>query len=627
MGSTPNDLETLFRVALQASPAGTLVIDTEGQIVLANAEAARLFGYSLADLQQQSVENLIPSRFRHNHRALRHHYAGHASLRQMGAGRDLHAVRQDGSEFPVEIGLNPVTAGTGQYVIATVIDLTARRQAEELFRVTVEASPAAMIVVDAKGTIVLANTEALRLFGYEREELLDQPIEQLVPERDRHLHAGLRIQYIAHASTRAMGAGRELRGLRKDGSEFPLEIGLNPVQTSAGARIIAAITDLSARHAAEELRRQVASAQAHLAAIIESSDDAIISTDCKGIITSWNAGASKLFGYSADECIGHSIERMIPPEALNDARALRDSIIEQNQAIHKYDVIERTRDGQAIHVSMTLSPILDGNGTVTGISKVARDVSEQVRIEQTLRERSAQLAQSNAELQQFANSASHDLQEPLRAIAGCVDLLRRRYAGHIDAKADEFIGHAVDSTVRMKQLINDLLLIAQVDSSKALTEQVDCNEALRSALLNLSTAVDESSACVTSDTLPHVVGDNTQLTQLFQNLIGNAIKFRGQQAPRIAVSYIPEPAHHHFCVSDNGIGIEPQHLERVFGLFERLHSRKAYPGTGIGLALCAKIVAAHRGTLWVESTFGQGSTFHFRIPVAPITSTATEQAD
>ncbi len=238
-------------------------------------------------------------------------------------------------------------------------------------------------------------------------------------------------------------------------------------------------------------------------------------------------------------------------------------------------------------------------------------VAERTR---ALEERSVELARSNTELEQFAYVASHDLQEPLRAVAGCVQLLQRRYQGKIDERANELIGHTVDGATRMQALIDALLAYSRVTTGASSLVTVDCKDAARRALENLSTAVAESQATVTIADLPTVEGDATQLMQLFQNLIGNALKFRGEEPLHVDVFATHQDGEWRLSVKDNGIGMEPQYLDRIFKIFQRLHTRTEYPGTGIGLAICKKIVERHGGRIWAESTLGSGTTFHFTVP-------------
>lgn len=228
--------------------------------------------------------------------------------------------------------------------------------------------------------------------------------------------------------------------------------------------------------------------------------------------------------------------------------------------------------------------------------------------------RSRELERSNAELERFAYVASHDLQEPLRMVASYTQLLAKRYQGKLDQDADDFIGFAVDGAMRMKRMINDLLAFSRVGREQRALERTECKTAFEHALADLEVSIEEAGAVVTADVLPPVMGDVVQLERLFENLVGNAVKFRSDQPPRIHVGVAPENGHWHFSVTDNGIGIPPEFGERIFQIFQRFHERSKYPGTGIGLALCKRIVERHGGRIWMESSLGRGSTCHFSIP-------------
>jgi signal transduction histidine kinase len=243
------------------------------------------------------------------------------------------------------------------------------------------------------------------------------------------------------------------------------------------------------------------------------------------------------------------------------------------------------------------------------------NITARHQAEEELKRTLAELARSNEELQRFADVASHDLQEPLRMVSSYTQLLARRYKGRLDADADEFIAYAVDGANRMQELITDLLEYSRVGTRGKSFAPVDSAAVLGQALTNLKAAIEESGAVVTHDPLPTLLADKTQLTQLFQNLVGNAIKFRGQEPPRIHVSAEQQGNAWVFSVRDHGIGIDPQYSERIFAIFQRLHTREEYPGTGIGLAVCRKIVERHHGRIWVESQPGQGSTFFFTLAI------------
>ncbi len=250
--------------------------------------------------------------------------------------------------------------------------------------------------------------------------------------------------------------------------------------------------------------------------------------------------------------------------------------------------------------------------TQLALMNMLEDIEEErVRAEQA----KVLLARSNTELEQFAYVASHDLQEPLRMVSSYVQLLSRRYKGRLDKDADEFIAYAVDGTLRMQQLINDLLAYSRVGTRGKPPMPTSFEDILSKAMANLKMAVVESGAQVTHDPLPTAMADELQMVQLFQNLIGNAIKFRGQETPQIHISAVLEGKEWVFSVRDNSIGIDPQFHERIFVLFQRLHGREEYPGTGIGLTISKKIVERHGGRIWLESEPGKGTTFYFTVPM------------
>lgn len=365
-------------------------------------------------------------------------------------------------------------------------ELEEARHTADTLRLAIEAAPCGMIMVNGAGRIEMVNTETERLFGYERDELLGRQVEMLVPASVRDVHHGHRRSYMAQPAARLMGGGRDLFGVRKDGEEFPVEVGLNPIRTSEGAFVFGAVTD----------------------------------------------------------------------------------------------------------------------------------ITERIRSEQELLRHTDELQRSNAELEQFAYVASHDLQEPLRMVASFTGLLADRYRGKLDERADQYIHYALDGSRRMQQLIRDLLAYSRINSQGRPLADVATSELADDVLQDFSAAIEEAGAEIDVGDLPIVEADASQLRQVFANLVSNALKFRSDESPRIRIAAEADESTWHFTIADNGIGIDPAYVERVFQMFQRLHERERYDGSGIGLAISKRIVERHGGKIWFESGAGDGTTFHFTLPKA-----------
>jgi PAS domain S-box-containing protein len=355
--------------------------------------------------------------------------------------------------------------------------------------------------------------------------------------------------------------------------------------------------------------------------LVDTLPISILRKDLNGRITFGNRGYCQLMGKGLDELKGKTDWDLFPRELAEKYVSDDRKTIEAREVFE--DIEEHVKpSGEKIFVHVLKAPVFDSKHDVVGTQVIFWDVTARKAAEQALARTAADLARSNRELELFAYVASHDLQEPLRMITSYTQLLSKRYKDKLDADADTFIQFAVDGAHRMQKLINDLLTYSRVGTRAKPFEPTDCDRILRSAQANLKLAIEEAHAKITWDSLPTVQADGVQLLQLFQNLVGNALKFRSQEPPAIHISAIlqkkPDDATVEewlFKVRDNGIGIDPQFFERIFVIFQRLHTQQEYPGTGIGLAICKKIVERHGGRIWVESEPGRGATFCFTLPV------------
>src|SRR5258706_20024 len=384
---------------LEAAPSAMLMVDDRGRMTLVNAQLEQLFGYPRAELLDQPVEMLVPERYRNVHPGHRAVFFQTPSARSMGAGRDLFGRRKDGTEIPIEIGLNPIKTDEGAFVLASIIDITERRRAEERFRLVVEASPSAMMMVDADGRITLVNTQTEKLFGYGRAELLGQGLELLVPERYRAGHPDHRRDLFRTPSTRSMGMGRDLFGLRKDGSEMPIEIGLNPINSDEGAFVLASIIDITERKRAEERFRQV----------IEGAPNGMVMVGREGKMALVNLQIEKSFGYSRDELLGQSIEMLVPKRFRGHHLGYRNGFMAEPSTRSMgsgRDLYGLRKDGSEFPVEIGLNPIETEQGLM--VLGTIVDITERKRAQEKLRESEDQFRTMANSIPQLAWMAHAD---------------------------------------------------------------------------------------------------------------------------------------------------------------------------------------------------------------------------
>jgi PAS domain S-box-containing protein len=618
--SESKESEAKYRGLLEAAPDAMVVVNVAGEIVLLNVRAEKEFGYSRDELIGQKVKNIIPEGFAERLIADGTRSAAEALAQQIGTGIELIGRRKDGSEFPIELMLSPLESAEGILVTAAIRDISVRKgaethlaQMEGRYRGLLEAAPDAMVVVNVAGEIVLLNVRAEKEFGYSRDELVGQKVKNIIPEgfAERIIADGTRSA--AEALAQQIGMGIELIGRRKDGSEFPIELMLSPLESAEGILVTAAIRDISVRKGAET---HLAQMEGRYRGLLEAAPDAMVVVNVAGEIVLLNVRAEKEFGYSRDELVGQKVKNIIP-EGFAE-RIIADGTRSAAEALAQQigmgiELIGRRKDGSEFPIELMLSPLESAEGIL--VTAAIRDISVRQKAEKHLVKTVGELKRSNDELRQFAYVSSHDLQEPLRMVSSYTQLLAKRYKGRLDSDADEFIAYAVDGCNRMQGLIQDLLTYSRAGTNGKALHEISSEDALRVALTNLRPTIEQSGAVVTHDSLPAVTTDAPQLTQVFQNLVGNAIKYRGHEVPQVHVSATNNGGDEWiFSVRDNGLGIDPQYFERIFIIFQRLHGREEFEGTGIGLAICKKILERLGGRIWVESQPEKGSTFYFALP-------------
>jgi PAS domain S-box-containing protein len=461
-------------------------------------------------------------------------------------------------------------------------------------------------IVDMEGRFLESNDAYCAMSGYSREELLTMRIPDVecvegAEDAARHV-----------AMVAREGRDRfETRHRRKDGTVYDVEISVQAMPVNGGVLVVF-LRDISARKVAEEALRE---SESRLDYALETINAGAWDLDLLDQTAHRTMIHDRIFGYETllpNWTFEVFLDHVLPEDRPDVARKFREAVAAQ--AEWRFECRIRRADGEVRWIWVAGTHRRSPEGKATRMSGVVLDVTDRKRAEDLLVQKAADLERSNKELEQFAYVASHDLQEPLRMVSSFTQLLGERYAGQLDEKAKKYIDYAVDGAVRMQRLINDLLFYSRVGTRGQPLESADSHAILGEAIANLAATIEETGAMVTQDDLPTVRADASQLVQVFQNLIANAMKFTGDAPPRIHVSARDDGRHWTYAVRDNGIGIDPQHVERVFVIFQRLHTRQEYPGTGIGLALCKRIVERHDGRIWFESEPGAGSTFFFTIP-------------
>ena len=648
----------LLGAIVDSSDDAIISKDLDGQITSWNRGAERLYGYTAAEAIGKSILIVVPEDRQEEEREI-------LTRLQRGERVDHFETtrrRKDGALLNVSLTISPLRNQQGEIIGVSKIarDITAQKRAEEAIR-TLNARLTEDLA--AMTRMQQLSTRLIQVGGFSEllAEILDAGIEitaadmgniQLLDDAGRLrivAHRGFDAPFLeffdeVHDGLAACGSALQKgeRVIVEDVAGSPVFAGTPALDAmlAAEARAVQStplvsrtgevlgmfsthyrrprrpserelqLLDLLARQAADLIeRKRGEEGRSQLSAIVEASGDAIYVYDFDGKILTWNRAAEELYGFGAEEIIGRSAETIVPPDRRAELREIINTAGNAANIVRNLETTRMRRDGSVFPALLTISPIRDESGKAVALSVIARDITERKRAENELR-------RANQDLEQFAYSASHDLQEPLRTIKIYSELLADRLGTAVEGETAEFLDFLQSAATRMELLVRDLLAYTQVTRLDAPLEETDANETLAETLANLGGAIAESGATVTHDKLPVLRAHGTHLRQLFQNLIGNAIKYRSEdRTPTVHIGAERQDGYWVFTVRDNGIGIQPEFKEQIFGLFSRLHNADRYAGTGIGLAICQRIVERYHGRIWVESEPGRGSEFRFTLPV------------
>jgi PAS domain S-box-containing protein len=616
------DSEERWRATVDSASEGMLIYNRSLAIVSANRAAERILGLTQAELiGKPGFTSMLPCIGEDGAPLASEARPTRITIRTgtPQTGCVIGIKRADGAVTWLSVNtafLRRADAADYYGLVSTVSDITAQhdaerrlKESEQRFRRTFELAGSGMAHIGMDRRFTRVNRRLCEILGYSEEELLQLTGRQISHPEDLDIINEQRPRLYKGEIDRIE---LEKRYLRKDGSVVWVHFTMTVERDAKGAPLyeIAVYEDITQKL---ETQLRLRESEARFRQTFELAASGIGHVR-DGRFVRVNRSLCEIFGYAEGELLGRHVKELSHPEDRDVSDAPRERIRRGEAESARFEKRYLRADGAVIWCEVAVALVRDVYGVPQYEVAIFDEVTDRKKAEARLREAHEELKRSNAELEQFAYVASHDLQEPLRMVASYAQLLGRRYEAKLDGDAREFMAYIIDGASRMKQLIEDLLAYSRVGTKGAEFKRANAEDALKRALFNLRVAIQEAGAVVTNDPLPTLSVDEVQLGQLLQNLMSNALKFRSDSVPRIHVGITESAKEYAFEVRDNGIGIEPQYYERIFMVFQRLHNKGEYPGTGIGLAICKKVVERHGGRIWVESRPGAGSSFYFTLP-------------
>lgn len=603
--SLNNEIDSKLQTVIESVPNGIILVDESGKIVLCNSETEKMFNYERGELIGQMIESLVPRRFLSAHIADRSHFIEKPSKRQMGAGRDLSGLRKDGSEIPVEIGLNHLNTDGGKFIIASVVDISERKNSEERYKLFVESvKDYAIFMLDPAGKILSWNKGAERLKGYKSDEIVGQHFSKFYTALEVALGTPEKELIIAEKENHFETEGWRIK---KDGREFWASVVMTALRDSSGKLqgFSKVIRDLTERKKQEE----------KFQTIVESVPNGIILVNDKGIITLCNSDSEKMFGYSKNELLGKTVDSLVPVRYQHEHPAHRAGFTAQpkkRQMGAGRDLTGLRKDGTEFPVEIGLNPIHITEGHF--VLALIVDITERKTVEEKLHKAYEQVQSKNEEMEQFVYTVSHDLKAPLVTSSSFIGFLREDLAKQNYDEFPDSLDRLERAHKRMQELIGDLLQLSRVGRMELQSEKISL-EALMGDILedNAGPLNEKDVTVVLPKTWFSLWGDKKRITQVFDNLISNAVKYASDvDQPEITIICQETDDELQVCIKDNGPGIDPQYHKKIFGLFQRLETDKE--GTGVGLTIVSRIMKLHGGRVWISSGLGLGAEFWVAFP-------------